>query len=74
MCHFLRRLFGPESGCCTRKNRALQVSISTSRTLENNPDDAQAHMDRGTAYKVLGEHEAALADFDAALRLNQTRP
>jgi tetratricopeptide (TPR) repeat protein len=35
-----------------------------------NPQDAEAHFNRGNAYYALGELERAIEDYDAAIRLN----
>ena len=39
------------------------------KAIELNPEDAEAHSNRGIAYADKGEHDLAIADLDQAERL-----
>jgi tetratricopeptide (TPR) repeat protein len=42
--------------------------------LRLDPNDADAHIDRGVALGFINEHRRALADYDEAIRLNPKQP
>src|SRR5262249_38288322 len=45
-----------------------QTVERTTRAIEANPDDAEAHQQRGHAHLQLKRYEEAIADFTAALK------
>jgi tetratricopeptide (TPR) repeat protein len=64
----------PGSGDCNSKDPDRAIAGCT-RAIATDPNDRQranAHNNRGIAYGDKREHERAIADFDAALRLDPT--
>ena len=64
----------PIPGDCNSTN-ADQAIAGCTRAIATDPTDQQraiAHNNRGVAYREKGERERAIADFDAAIRLDPT--
>src|SRR6516165_1310914 len=54
---------------CQATGNELSIAACT-RILAANPADFGALANRGVSYRATGDYDRALADFDAAMRLN----
>lgn len=50
------------------------AEISIRRILQHNGNNAEAHVDLGVAYKGMGQFDKAMAEYDAAQKLNPNLP
>ena len=56
--------------CASSKSVSIIRIILPCTAIRLNPDDANAYYNRGLAKDKLGQHFAAIADYDIAIRLN----
>jgi len=49
-----------------------RVLADANRAIELDPSNPLSFIVRGKQHSILGDHELAITDFDAALRLNST--
>jgi tetratricopeptide (TPR) repeat protein len=78
MMRFLRRLFGSGASAAEWGERGLghyqrgeyaEAVAAWTEAVRLDPANADTLIDRGWAYSLLHEHDRAIADFTAALRL-----
>jgi tetratricopeptide (TPR) repeat protein len=53
-----------------RERAFQQVLKKSAEAIKNNPADAAAYINRGTAHALMKNYQEALGDFDRAIRLN----
>jgi tetratricopeptide (TPR) repeat protein len=57
----------PQSGRAANDNPSLE---SLNATLQQNPQDIEAYIDRGLLHAKLNQHQAAIADYTEIIRLD----
>jgi tetratricopeptide (TPR) repeat protein len=65
-----REAFFQQAKACMGERRPLRAVSLLSQIIKNDPTDAVAYLNRGSAYSAAGDLGAAISDFSVAIRLN----